>query len=329
MVLADRYIYTLMVRDMVRGMDEAWLKNLYGIALMPDAVFYLNVSPEELVERNFAKNQSLDYWESGMDLGLSRDMFDSFLKYQSHGRRPISRNCRPPMGFTIVDGHALARRNQQRAAQAHRKRAGRKMNLKTPHYPAPWPESVSKAEYVVGVDLGGTKILAGVFDAAPSIAWAATKSAPKPERGAEASDRAHRPLRAATRWMNAISGLKQIRGRRPGRAGRGRCRSRARSFRPESAMEGRAAQESSWKRNWACRSSLENDCNAAMLGIYETELNAKPRHVIGIFIGTGIGGGMIMDGKLILGLQRHRRRNRAHGHGSRRPQMQLRQPGLL
>src|SRR5665213_2285250 len=42
MVLADRYIYTLMVRDMVRGMDAAWVKNLYGIALVPDAVFYLN-----------------------------------------------------------------------------------------------------------------------------------------------------------------------------------------------------------------------------------------------------------------------------------------------
>src|ERR1039458_4720698 len=83
MVLADRYIYTLMVRDLVRGMDMAWLKNLYGIALVPDVVFYLNVLPEDLVERNFAKNQALDFWESGMDLGLSRDMFDSFLKYQT------------------------------------------------------------------------------------------------------------------------------------------------------------------------------------------------------------------------------------------------------
>src|SRR2546423_7066734 len=77
-VLADRYIYTLMARDMVRGMDETWLKNLYGMAVEPDAVFYLNVPPEELVQRNFAKNLSLDYWESGMDIGLSRDMFDSF-----------------------------------------------------------------------------------------------------------------------------------------------------------------------------------------------------------------------------------------------------------
>ena len=83
MVLADRYIYTLMVRDLVRGMDLAWLKNLYGIALVPDAVFYLEVSPEQLVQRVFAKTQSLDYWESGMDLGLSRDMFDSFLRYRA------------------------------------------------------------------------------------------------------------------------------------------------------------------------------------------------------------------------------------------------------
>jgi len=82
-VLADRYIYTLMARDMVRGMNEAWLKNLYGIAPEPDAVFYLSVEPPELVQRNLSKNATLDYWESGMDLGLSRDVFDSFLKYQT------------------------------------------------------------------------------------------------------------------------------------------------------------------------------------------------------------------------------------------------------
>ena len=98
-MLADRYIYTLMARDMVRGMDEAWLKNLYGIALVPDAVFYLNVSPEELVQRNFAKKHALDYWESGMDLGLSRDMFDSFMKYQAMGKTFGS--CNPPTDLRL------------------------------------------------------------------------------------------------------------------------------------------------------------------------------------------------------------------------------------
>jgi dTMP kinase len=102
-VLADRYIYTLMARDMVRGMDEAWLKNLYGIALEPDAVFYLNVPPEELVQRTFAKNAALDYWESGMDIGLSQDMFDSFMRYQTKMQQ-MFRRLQASYGFTIVDG---------------------------------------------------------------------------------------------------------------------------------------------------------------------------------------------------------------------------------
>jgi dTMP kinase len=102
-VLADRYIYTLMARDMVRGMDEAWLKNLYGLALEPDVVFYLNVPPAELVQRTFVKNAALDYWESGMDTGLSRDLFDSFMKYQTAMQKTFRRLQRD-YGFTIVDG---------------------------------------------------------------------------------------------------------------------------------------------------------------------------------------------------------------------------------
>lgn len=104
MVLADRYIYTLMARDLVRGMDEEWLKNLYGLALVPDAVFYLNVSPEELVQRTFKKKLALDYWESGMDVGLSRDMFDSFLKYQTLVEEQFKR-LQTTYDFTIIDGH--------------------------------------------------------------------------------------------------------------------------------------------------------------------------------------------------------------------------------
>src|SRR5687767_11861717 len=103
-VLSDRYIYTLMARDMVRGMNEPWLKNIYGIALVPDAVFYLQTSPEHLVQRTFRKAQQLDYWESGMDLGLSRDMFDSFLKYQSLMIDQFQR-LQKSYGFRIIDGN--------------------------------------------------------------------------------------------------------------------------------------------------------------------------------------------------------------------------------
>lgn len=104
MVLADRYIYTLMVRDMVRGMGEEWLRNLYGIAMVPDAVFYLKVDPANLMQRIFQKTFALDYWESGMDLGLSRDMFDSFLQYQERCANYFEK-IQSIYNFTIVDGN--------------------------------------------------------------------------------------------------------------------------------------------------------------------------------------------------------------------------------
>jgi dTMP kinase len=71
-----------MARDILRGAQRGWTRNLYSPALMPDAVFYFKVGARQLVDRNFQKNTTLDYWESGMDLGLSRDMFDSFVKFQ-------------------------------------------------------------------------------------------------------------------------------------------------------------------------------------------------------------------------------------------------------
>jgi dTMP kinase len=103
-VLADRYIYTLMARDIVRGAEAEWTRNLYSPALVPDAVCYLTVNPKELVLRNFEKSASLDYWESGMDLGLSRDMFDSFLIFQKLLQSEFTR-MQQHYGFKIVDAN--------------------------------------------------------------------------------------------------------------------------------------------------------------------------------------------------------------------------------
>ena len=104
MVLADRYIYTLMVRDLVRGMGIDWLRNVYGTAIVPDAVFYLKVAPDQLMQRIFEKTFALDYWESGMDLGLSRDIFDSFLKYQAMCADYFEK-LEKIYKFTIVNGN--------------------------------------------------------------------------------------------------------------------------------------------------------------------------------------------------------------------------------
>ena len=103
-VLTDRYIYSAIARAVVRGADPEWIRAIYGMALVPDAVFYLQVAPGELVQRAFAKYSSLDYWESGMDLGLERDIFDSFLKYQALMAEQFKRLQRI-YGFHIIDGY--------------------------------------------------------------------------------------------------------------------------------------------------------------------------------------------------------------------------------
>jgi dTMP kinase len=107
-VLADRYIYTLMIRDLVRGADPEWLRNLYGMALVPDLVFYLRVAPRQLVERNFRKNAELDFWESGTDIGLSRDRFDSFIRYQTLVQRQFARFS-AEYGFHVINGNRSPR----------------------------------------------------------------------------------------------------------------------------------------------------------------------------------------------------------------------------
>ncbi len=107
-VLADRYIYTLMARDIVRGADREWVRSLYGIALVPDLVIYLKVSPSQLVERNLRKNSTLDYWESGMDLGLSRDGFDSFIRYQKLIQKEFSL-LQKQYGFITINGNLSIR----------------------------------------------------------------------------------------------------------------------------------------------------------------------------------------------------------------------------
>ena len=107
-VIADRYIYTLMARDIVRGANREWVKSLYSIALVPDAVFYLRVSPQQLIERNFKKNPTLNYWESGMDIGGSRDMFDSFMKYQRLIQAEF-RTMQTEYGFEVINGNRSTR----------------------------------------------------------------------------------------------------------------------------------------------------------------------------------------------------------------------------
>jgi dTMP kinase len=103
-VLADRYIYTLMARDAVRGISIRWSHNLFGFAMKPHLVFYLDVDPNELVHRVFQKNSSLDYYESGADLGLSDNMLKSFLIYQGLLAKQF-RMMRRKYGLVPINGN--------------------------------------------------------------------------------------------------------------------------------------------------------------------------------------------------------------------------------
>jgi dTMP kinase len=80
-VLTDRYIYSLIARAVVRGIDPTWVRNVYRFALVPDAVFYLRIGVDELIPR-VVFSTGFDYWESGTDLHPSEDMYESFRKYQ-------------------------------------------------------------------------------------------------------------------------------------------------------------------------------------------------------------------------------------------------------
>jgi dTMP kinase len=102
-VLADRYIYTLMARSSVRGIARTWSHDLFGFALKPDLVFYLDVPPEELFHRVFQKYGSLDYYESGADMGLSDDLYKSFVLYQ-RGIAKEFKMMESKYGIVRIDG---------------------------------------------------------------------------------------------------------------------------------------------------------------------------------------------------------------------------------
>ncbi|MFZ1978387.1 MAG: thymidylate kinase [Bacteroidota bacterium] len=93
-VLADRYIYTAFARSVVRGANRQWIRKVFGFAINPDAIFYMRIGVEDLIPRVInsqtlqkryweeLSGEGMDYWESGMDMRLGDDFYDSFVEYQ-------------------------------------------------------------------------------------------------------------------------------------------------------------------------------------------------------------------------------------------------------
>jgi len=108
-VLTDRYIYSAMARAELRGIDTSWIRSIYSMALVPDAVFYLRISsPQQLVERVLSSGRGFDYWESGMDLYLGEDFYDSFVEYQKRMLKVFDRMS-AEYGFHVLNASRTVR----------------------------------------------------------------------------------------------------------------------------------------------------------------------------------------------------------------------------
>ncbi len=82
-VLADRYAYTAFARDVARGVDRQWVRDLYGFAVRPDVALYFRVPVEIALDRLLARRAKLKYYEAGMDMGWSEHASESFRLFQS------------------------------------------------------------------------------------------------------------------------------------------------------------------------------------------------------------------------------------------------------
>ncbi|WP_170211131.1 dTMP kinase [Tengunoibacter tsumagoiensis] len=100
-VLTDRYTYSLMARALVRGADAHWIRSIYGLALKPDVIFYLKVSLQDLIPR-VLQNGGFTYWESGMDLHMGNDLYESFVHYQSQILQEYDRMSKE-YHFQVID----------------------------------------------------------------------------------------------------------------------------------------------------------------------------------------------------------------------------------
>ncbi len=81
-VLADRYAFTAFARDVARGVDPKWVRQVYDFAIKPDLTIYFDIDPKTSMER-ICFNRTPKFYEAGMDLKLSNDPFESYLIFQT------------------------------------------------------------------------------------------------------------------------------------------------------------------------------------------------------------------------------------------------------
>ena len=151
-------------------------------------------------------------------------------------------------------------------------------------------------QYFLGVDVGGTKILAGLFSRSMRL-LAKRKIQTQSGRGGDA---VVEQIELAIRELVASENLRlnQVRAiglGAPGKVKGGRVL-HAYNIGWEDVGIGAIL-----RRRLSVPMFVENDCNLFALGIHRVELKGEPQTMAALFLGTGIGGGLIIDGKLYRG----------------------------
>ena len=130
-VLCDRYMYTAFARDVARGMDREWVRDLYGFAVQPTAAFYFRVPLETAIGRLVAARDGFKFYEAGMDLGLSDDAEESFRLFQGRIIEEYE-NMILEFGLTVIDATLPIEMQQTRVRQIVKSHMARATNLRIP-----------------------------------------------------------------------------------------------------------------------------------------------------------------------------------------------------
>jgi len=111
-VLADRYAFTAFARDVSRGVDPQWVRNLYSYAIQPDVTFYFSIPLDVAVNRIVGSRAKIKFYEAGKDLNLSKDTVTSFQLFQQRILNEYE-NMSTEFGFTVIDGNLPLELKQQ------------------------------------------------------------------------------------------------------------------------------------------------------------------------------------------------------------------------
>jgi dTMP kinase len=119
-VLADRYAFTAFARDVARGVDRQWVRNLYSFAPRPDIALYFRVPLQIAVDRILSARARIKYYEAGMDLGLSDSIVTSFRLFQQRILDEYDRMV-DEFGLTVIDGTLPIQQQQQQVRSITRR----------------------------------------------------------------------------------------------------------------------------------------------------------------------------------------------------------------